>query len=153
MATATKAAKDTPEPEQVEVEEDEGFEPVLDFDTAVRKRPTIRLRTASDRDGQLVEVRRPEEFGIEEDQRFRAELREYGALMAKDKLTSAERKALKSRLDELARKILDTTPEILNTLRDRDRQKIVTYFTSALLVDDATALPDMTARIGSITES
>lgn len=144
--TARKTA--TQEPDEVEPDESEDFSPVLELDTLIAKRPTVLIRTPEDREGQLYEMRVPEELGIEEDQQFRSELREFGQLMGKDKLTKAERKHLVMRLDQLCKKILVAPAEVHALLRDRQRQGIITNFTSALFVEDAAALPDlMSARV------
>lgn len=156
MTATTKAAtKQEPENSQQQDEPEETFEPILDLDTLAPKRSTVRIRTEKDRDGTLYEMRLPEELGIEEDQRFRSELREFGKLMGKDGLSSAQRKRLVMRVDQLCRKVLDAPDEVHQSLNDSQRKRLITRFTSALFVEDASALPDLTeARlIGSITES
>jgi hypothetical protein len=156
--TTAARKRPAPDPEELDDEldgggEETGMEPVLEIDTLARARPTVLIKTEKDREGELYEMRLPEEFGIEEDQKFRSELREFGQLMAKDALTAAEKKRLRARLDHMARKILEAPDEVHRALVDRQRQRIVTSFTSALFVEDASALPDLTARIGSITGS
>jgi hypothetical protein len=143
--TTRKTVVKPDDPQETDEAVEGEFEPVLELDTLVQKRPTVRLKTPEDRDGQLYEMRVPEELGIEEDQQFRSELREFGQLMAGDKLTSAERKRLVMRLDQLCRKILVAPNEIHELLRDRQRQSVITSFTSALFVEDAAALPDLMA--------
>lgn len=154
-AAKTKAEQgpEGAEQDDAALEEDEQ-EAVLDIDTLVPKRALVRIRTPDDREGQLYEMKAPEELGIEEDQLFRSELREFGQLMAKDGLKSAEKKRLVMRLDQLCHKILLAPDEVHKTLPPRKKQSIVTRFTSALFVEDAAALPDMTARlVGSTMES
>lgn len=151
----TAATKQKPESTQKQGEPEETFEPILDLDTLAPKRSTVRIRTEKDREGALYEMRLPEELGIEEDQRFRSELREFGKLMGEDGLTSAQRKRLVTRVDQLCRKVLDAPNEVHEALNDSQRKRLITRFTSALFVEDASALPDLTeARvIGSIMES
>lgn len=156
MTTRKAAAKPNAKPSTEDVEQESGvdedeLEAVLDIDTLVPKRSLVRIRTPEDREGQLYEMRAPEELGIEEDQLFRSELREFGQLMAKDGLKSAEKKRLVMRLDQMCRKILDAPDEVHKTLPPRKKQSIVTRFTSALFVEDAAALPDLTARLVAST--
>jgi hypothetical protein len=153
--TTAKGGGAAPDEDDEDDEELDGFEPVLELDTLAPKRPTVRIRTPENRDGELYDMRLPEEFGIEEEQLYRAELREYGELMGKDKLTSAERKSLKARLRSLAGKILIAPGEVIGELKDRQQQAVITNFTAALFAEDATVLDDaMKARLlGSIMAS
>jgi hypothetical protein len=150
-AAKPNAKPGTEDAEQEGVLEEDELEAVLDIDTLVPKRSLVRIRTPEDREGQLYEMRAPEELGIEEDQLFRSELREFGQLMAKDGLKSAEKKRLVLRLDQLCKKILLAPAEVHEALPPRKKQSIVTRFTSALFVEDAAALPDMTARLVAST--
>lgn len=159
MTTRKAATKDSPKPspgdapELVDVDEDER-EAVLEIDTLVPKRQLVLIRTPEDREGSLYEMLAPEELGIEEDQLFRSELREFGQLMAADRLKPADKKRLVMVLNRMCKKILQAPEEVHKALPPRKKQGIVTRFTSALFVEDASALPDLTARlVGSTMES
>jgi hypothetical protein len=152
--TTARKPPAAPAPEAVD-EDLEQYEPVLDLDTVVPDRPTARIKTAEDREGTLYEMRLPAEFGIEEEQLFRSELREYSELMEGNALTSAAKKRLKARLNHLSQKILLAPPEVLEQLSDRQRQAVVTNFTGALFREDVGAVNQATQprTVSSTTES
>jgi hypothetical protein len=134
------------EPDDEKVEE--SFEPVLSLDTLIPKRPTVSVKTEKDREGTLYEMRVPAEFGVEEEQQLRSEMREFSRLIQADKLTKAERQTLVMRLRELSRRILVAPAEVLDELKDRQRQAVVTHFSGTLFAEDAAAVDStMQARM------
>jgi hypothetical protein len=159
-APTRSKAQDKPSPADTEAgtatQDAEEYEPVLELDTLAPKRAVIRIRTEKDREGAVYELLHPDELGIEDEQILRSELREFSQLSGKDgKLTSAEKKRVLARLDELCRKVLFAPEAVRKALPPRAKQKVVTTFTGALFADDAAAVDQaMMARIvGSITES
>jgi hypothetical protein len=152
-ATTEPDTQDTQQKDESQVEE--GFEPVLEIDTLIPQRPTARIKTPKDREGKLYEMRLPAEFGVEDEQRFRSEMREFSRLIQADTLTKAERQRLVARVNDLCHRILVAPPEVLAELNDRQRQAVITHFSGTLFAEDAAAVNDsMQARmLNSIMES
>jgi hypothetical protein len=144
------AAKTAAPPEREEQRIDDDFEPVLELDTVKPRRSTVRIKTADDREGTLFELLNPDELGLEDEHVLREELREFSQLLGKQgKLTTAEKKRMEARLDEICRKVLLAPEAIQKKLTPRKKQKVITNFTGALFAEDAAAIDGaMMARLG-----
>ena len=114
--------------------------PIIDIGPLCAPRPLAMFRTKEDPQGKPYEIRTPDDFGVAEDQRIRAELREYAQLSASDKLNGEDRKRLVARLNNIFGKLLIAPAEVKAQVNDRQKAAVITVFTTALFGGDATAL-------------
>lgn len=130
--TTAAAKKPETDPEDVELEPGEIL---LDLDELAPRRAAVKLK------GERYEIRTPQEFGVEDEQVYRAELGEYTQLIRSGLgITKAEKAKLRARLDFLFDKVLLASAEAKAEFNDRQRQQVVGLFSTALLNEDGAAL-------------
>jgi len=117
-------------------ENDEDVDPntlLLDFGS-----PTERAIGVAP-NGEAYEVRALEEFGIAEDHELRRQRARFTVLneRLKKKLTSAEAAELEHLLATLFDKVVVASDEAKKEFKDRQKQKVVMFFTVAQLGEEA----------------
>lgn len=103
---------------------------ILDLDALV-DRPTVLIRSAAHPDGRHYEMRRPDEFGVLEHQRFQTLVRDRSKIEqipADDQLTEKQAKLLTSTLDRIVDMILTDAGDVLGALSDMQKARIVEAF-------------------------
>jgi hypothetical protein len=114
-------------------EEEEGDEALLlDFSQAVKR--TVGVA----RNGEAYEVRNLDEFGLAEEHELRAQRARFTALQERTKKLSPNESAEHARLlSTLFEKVVVASPETMKTFSDREKQKVLVFFTAAQLGEEA----------------
>lgn len=110
-------------------------EPILDLSSRP-KRPMVRLSA-----GEVIELRVPGDFSVQEEHALRAEIQDFGKLQAKEgKLKSAE----EARLGLLLNSIYTTiTGGDKRPLTDHNKQKVIMFFRTSWLTDDVRTVTEI----------
>lgn len=104
---------------------------LLDFSEPVRRKAGVAPN------GEAYEIRNLDEFGLQEEHALRAKRERFTALQQKTKLSPTESAEYKKLLHSLFDEIVIADEKTKGALNDRQRQKIVLFFTAAQLGEEA----------------
>lgn len=139
MATETKTDQQQPD-------EAKDGELLLDLSEPV-EHPLIKGP-----DGTAYYLHVADDFSANESHAVNADIRDFGELMDKRKLTRADRERLPKLLHDIFDQVIDAPPEARVGFNDAQRQRVVTFFRTYWLGEEARILRAATEQLQSKIE-